>query len=732
MNIHKPVNLLIAPITAGLILIPFSGLTFANQEGTQESSIERITVQGSKRNTDLMESDLSITVIGAELIDQARLRDFSRIDDLAPNVQFNEAGQRGSIYITIRGVESNPFIVNRAAVYIDGIPFRELNNSVLNQIESIEVLRGPQGTLYGANSESGLIIVNTKQPTEHIERNFRLTAKQYPSGHGYESSGFVSGTLMEDTLTGSLAFSSAYEDAYVENLASSTSDSGHVRDNFLQGRLTWQPTDKISVKTTTYYLDSDAPGIFDQQYAPLNVELYNQFYADFFNGGVKLDDWSILEDAPKYTTEEELVAGVSANYQLNRGTIDFAASYRTLEEDAKGLDFDLTAMPVVSGREIKSRSFKNMELRYTSPSSDTFDYIIGVAYYAESEDNTKATFIGTGNLDSYLSAPVQYKDGEDSSIFGSLNWYLSPKFKLGAGLRYDNAKRNAVQTAGELDLGLGIVTTYQDADLSKSFDAWLPRLSVLYQIHENFSVHASVSKGYIPGGFNLTAVQEGVVDDSVLTYDSETLVSQEIGFKWQANNNKLRMSGAIFNINSDNWQEIQIATDAYGRPISSDYISSNASIKSRGIEFEMSWHPIDPFSINAHLGVVDAEYDNLQLTESLNVKGQSIQFVPDYDAGISIHYEWDNNLYARAEVGFIGETALRSRGDAIQDAVTTLNMQLGYDNGKYAIRLFGENLTNERRASGLAIENLAFGSDGLFYGPLDAPRVVGIEAEVWL
>ncbi|WP_102794382.1 TonB-dependent receptor [Bowmanella denitrificans] len=698
----------------------------------ESETLEKVIVKGSKRNTELMKSDLSVTLIDSALINEARLRDFSRIDDLAPNVQFNESGQRGSIYITIRGVESNPFIVNRAAVYIDGIPFRELSNSVLNQVDSIEVLRGPQGTLYGANSESGLIIVNTKTPSDVFEQNYRIAASDYHSGQGYEATGFISGPLINKELSGSVSFSSAYEDAFVKNIGTSTGDTGNIKENYIQGRLHWTPSDSLSINATTYWLDMDAPGLFDQQYVPLNINLYNQLYADNYNQGQQIDDWTVLEDAPKYTNEEEFVAGISATYKADYGDIDLAASYRSLEEDAKGLDLDLTAAPIVAGREAESEDYKNIELRFTSPTGNHFDYIVGLSYYSESEENTKSTFLGAGTLNSYLAAPMQYKEGKDKSVFGSINWYLTEKFKIGAGLRYDNAKRSAIQTEGELNLGFGTVTRYQDAHLSETFSAWLPKVSALYQYANNLSFHASLSKGYIPGGFNLTAVQDDKVDDNVFTYDSETLVSRELGYKWFSTDKKWRSSGAIFYIQSDNWQEIQIATDANGRPISSDYISSDASIISKGIEMELTWRPVKQFSVSGHIGYVNAEYDNLQLSESLNVKGQPIQFVPEYDAGLAARYQWDDDFYFRVEANFTGKTALRSRGDIFQKATAMLGLQLGYDSGEFAIRIFGENLTNERRASGLAVENMAFGTDGLFYSPLDAPRVIGLEAEVWL
>ncbi|MEM9759228.1 MAG: Plug domain-containing protein, partial [Pseudomonadota bacterium] len=119
-------------------------------------------VTATKRDTTLQDADVSATVLSASALRDARVTDIRRIDDLAPSVQFNESSPLGAVFISIRGVESNPFIVNRAAVYIDGIPFRELSNSVLTQLDAVEILRGPQSTLYGANTESGLVLIRTR------------------------------------------------------------------------------------------------------------------------------------------------------------------------------------------------------------------------------------------------------------------------------------------------------------------------------------------------------------------------------------------------------------------------------------------------------------------------------------------------------------------------------------------------------------------------------------------
>ncbi len=696
-------------------------------QSTPPDSVGEIVVTGTRRDTRLQDADVSVTVLDRKALDEARIRDVRQLDAAVPNVQFNESGQLGSTFISIRGIESNPFIVNRAAVYIDGIPFRELSNAVLNQVESVEVLRGPQATLYGANSESGLIVINTRAPTEHVVAEARATGMAFRGGLGGTADGFLGGPLAGDRLAGSVAWKAGQGDSYLPNRQPG-SPEGSLRELFLQGRLRWRPSDRLTVNATAYILDKRAPGIFDQQYVPLDVDLYNRTYADSFNGGRRIGRFSYIEDAPKLTKQREIVGGLSASYDPGYGTIDAAVSYRHYHSDAKGLDFDFTALPTVAGQDAKTKDFYNAELRFTSPANKPFNYIVGVTHYRDDNDRYQTTFIGPGTLDSYSPAPHQLSHGRDWGLFASANWSPAflPKLTLGAGIRYDHAHRAAEQNAGTLDLGGGNLFIYRDAELSGTFHAVLPRFSVRYKPSSQLTLYANSAKGYIPGGFNLTAAQADL-PDNILRFASETMWSHEGGFKWRSADGKLRLAGAAFYIRSNNWQEIQVATDASGRIISSDYIGASASIESKGFELEASAEPIGGLTLTANVGYSDARYRDLQVDATTNVRGQRVKLVPAYDGYLAARYQTPEGFFARAELALTGKMSLESRGEAVQPATQMVGLQAGYEGPHWSARAFVENLTDVRRATGLAFRNLAFGNDGNWYAPVGRGRQIGIE-----
>ncbi len=742
-----------------------------SQGGGQESdpvAIEEILVTGQKRTETLLQSDVAVTVMTEEFIDEARIRDLRRIDDLVPNVQFNETAQLSSVFVTIRGIESNPYIVNRAALYIDGIPFRELSNAVLSQIDSIEVLRGPQSTLYGANSEAGLLIINSRQSNLKQEADVRLTATTFNGDQGYTLDGFLGGTLVEGAMSGSLAFRAQKEDSYISNPASLTGEPGEIRDLFLQARMTWQPSEQLTINGTAYILDTKAPGLFDQEYPPIDRNLYDSLYGDFFNGGREVGRFEFLNDAPKHTDEQDVLAGLSATYELPYGALDAAFSFTELEKDSAGLDLDLTAgsyflfpnpfympdnplfgppffeIPGLAGRELEKEEFWSGELRFTSPDSDLFSYIVGVSWYKEDKRTLLTTSAFNPMLDDYnpyVLTPPQFAKGEDIALFGSATFALGVEaLSATVGLRHDWAKRETVQQEGPpLNIGL-IQLNFFDIQLEEDFTELLPRFVLSYEASESLNFYASASKGYVPGGFNLTLAEDANISEDLTIYDKESVWSYEVGAKTRLPDGRGYLNLAAFYIESDNWQEVRVLTDEMGRVTSSAFIGANADIQSYGFEIETVYEPIERLKLVASFGYTEATYQDFlfqagaqgEAVQEFDLDGEPVKLVPEFDANFSALYEFESGFFVRGELSVTGDTPLDERNRAVRDTVAVVNLQAGYERDRLRVQWFVENLTDERYPSGLAFEHFLFGADGTFYAPLDAPRIIGVEVEVGL
>lgn len=734
--------------TGAVAALSAASLAAAQSVDEELVTLDKIVVQGTKQETTLQDADVAVTVIGREALEAARVTDFRKIDDLAPNVQFNDSSPLGAVYISIRGVESNAFVVNRAAVYIDGIPFRELSNSVLTQLESVEVLRGPQSTLYGANTESGLILINTRPPGDEFEANGTFTATTFDTGEAYYFEGYVGGPIAEDTLSGSVAVRYSDRDYFLQNIGATPQGQGQIDELYVQGRLRWTPTDRLTVNANAYVIDTEAPGIYRFDGFPVDLDRYNAVYSDGIlfdpsnpfspppvNGPRRATDFQFVNDAPKRAEIEEFVGGISANYDTGFGELDFSLSHRTEDIDDRGFDIDATNGPFLAGAQFDSNDLVNAEVRFSSMQDQALTYSIGASFYTEEETLVLASLLGPGGLDDFSPSPEQAVNSDDFGLFGSISYSPSglPALTGTIGLRYDEAKRETTQQAGELDLGFSVFV-FDDLQLEDTFDAVLPRFALRYEPTDTLTLYANIAKGYLPGGFNLTAAQDGFQDD-VIRYDSEELWSYEVGVKWQSPDAKAFLAGAVFFIEAENYHEISALLDDQGNIVSTSFISSDAAIESSGFELEGQWTPTRHFTLTGNLGVVNSEYTDFGRGEAAEVVGNPVKLIPEYDANLAARYAFDNGFFVRGEINFIGETALDEgnrtgfTANALdtQKAVEMYAVQIGYEAETWSVRLFGENLTDIRRISGGGYPSAFFPSDGLLYGAIDAPRIAGVE-----
>ncbi|MEM1191683.1 MAG: TonB-dependent receptor [Pseudomonadota bacterium] len=717
--------------------------------GVDPTKIEEVRVTATKRDTTLQDADVSATVLSASALRDARVTDIRRIDDLAPSVQFNESSPLGAVFISIRGVESNPFIVNRAAVYIDGIPFRELSNSVLTQLDAVEILRGPQSTLYGANTESGLVLIRTRPPGEELEANITATATSFDTGEAYQLEGFIGGPIV-DALQGSIAFRQSDRDYYMENIGATPQGPGTVDELFVQGRLRWTPNAAFTVNATSYMINTDAPGIYRFDAFPIEVDDYNAVYSEGrlfdpsnplstppVNGSLRASDFRFVNDAPKRAEIRERVAGVSADYRLASGTINASISYRSEDLDDLGFDIDRSNGPFLAGASIDPKELWNAEVRWSSDDDEPLVYSVGASYYTETDTQRLGSLIGPGDLPDFVYSPKQSNESEDLGLFGSISYTppAMPKLTATVGLRYDRAHRETSQQEGVLDLGF-TQFVFDDLALEDTFEAWLPRFAIRYEASDSLTVYSNIARGYLPGGFNLAAAQDGFVDQ-VIEYDAESLWSFDLGARWRSSDGRIFLGAAVFYVETDNFQEISDLVDEQGNVASTSFIGADAATESYGLEIEGQWLATDRLSFTGNLGIIDASYTDFGGARREQIIGNPVKLIPEYDANLAVNYDHPTGLFVRGELTMLGETRLNEGPrpfqigvDNRQKAVELFGVQVGYRTPRWSLRLFAENITDERRVSGLGFPNAVFPTDGVLYGSIDLPRVVGVELDL--
>ncbi|MEM9316451.1 MAG: TonB-dependent receptor, partial [Pseudomonadota bacterium] len=569
-------------------------------------------------------------------------------------------------------------------------------------------------------------------------------------GDSYEVDGYVGGPLGEQ-VAGALSFQYSDRDYYLENTGSTPQGPGQIEELFLQGRLQWTPTDRLTIDALAYVIDTQAPGIYTFDGFPVDLDRYNAIYSDGalfdptdpftlapFNGSDRASDFRFVHDAPKRAEVTQIIAGANATYATNAGVVDFALSYRTEDTDDRGFDIDGTNAPLLAGAEEEEEEVFNAEIRFTSDPVQSLRYSLGASYYFEEDVRALGSLIGPGSLNDFVFSPDQSVASYDVGLFGSLSYTPSswPNLTATFGLRYDRARRETTQEAGALDLGFAVFF-FNDLELEETFDAFLPRFALKYEPSDTVTLYGSAAKGYLPGGFNLTAADAGFEGD-VTRYDSEELWSYELGARWKSASGRARLAGAVFYIDAENYQEITALLDEQGNVISTSLVASDAAIENYGFELEGHWNISDLLTLTGNLGVTEAEYKEFSRLEASEVVGNPVKLIPEYDANIALRYQNPSGFFVRGEVNFIGETPLDEgnrtgfTANALdtQEAVEMYGMQAGYETELWSLRVFGENLSDVRRVNGTGFPNAVLPFDGLLNASIDTPRTVGVEVTV--
>lgn len=723
------------PKTSLLVLcsIAHSTLSFAdetvNKTALDAEDIEKIIVVGSKMNQAVQETPMSVTVFNREMMDKAGMMTLRDIDDYAPNVSISQIGQVGGTYISIRGIESNPFIVNRTAVYVDGIPYRDPDMLRLHNVNQVEILRGPQGTLYGSNADAGVIVISTKTPYQELESSIGLAVNSFEHGQSYTINGSISGGLT-DNLTAIANVELEQGDSYIRNIASLVGEEGELENIAASTKFRYQPTDNSQIDLIYFYNKLDAPGLYEQEFPALDVDLYNKSYGVTANGGRLIGDFEFANDPPKKTTEEEWGTAIALQHDFNELTFNLTASYRSEEELSYGTDFDLTAMPISTGGTREESSYWNVEARLSKLEQSGIDWLVGVTLSKDKKSRQLYSLIGSGDFENYAKASLQHLQPKSWAAFAQTIWPITDKLNLTTGLRYEHSEREVNQEAGLLDLGDIGQFTFPALSEKASSDAWVPKVALDYTFDSQLLLYASAAKGFLPGGYNLVAADKGPeIAAKYGTYDDEELWSYEFGAKSELFDGTAFISAALFYIDASSWQEYNVLTDSEGRVLSTVLVSSDAAIESKGFEIEFNAQATDNLQLIAGFGYIDAKYSRYHFSTNEDYSGNKVKMVPEFDFSLSANYDLTDHWYVRTDLQALGKTPLHQDNSVMRDTQWLFGLSTGYQTESWSARLYVKNLTNERYASGLAYKNFLLGDDGNDYAPLANPRVLGLDVD---
>ncbi|MFT6366746.1 MAG: iron complex outermembrane receptor protein [Bacteroidia bacterium] len=713
----------------------------------QTPMLEEVIVTATKRAENLQDIPLAVNAFSSDTIHEAGINDTSDLAIMTPSLNANANSSPFTTRLTIRGIgtaQADPALEPSVGMFVDGVFMSRsgLGTSDLTDIERIEVLQGPQGTLYGKNANAGAISIITKRPNfDEFEGYVEASAGNYGMG---KLTATVSGPI-GDTVAYRLSGNIHQRDGYYDNAGTGVDDQNDADDWNLQGKLQWQATDRLSMLLSAAHVERDTTccgadstqgdtvqqKLIDQGLSPDNNDPYN---------------YKVATDRPEAFTMESDLVSLHIDYDMHWGSITFITGWNNYEYSTS-LDADRSQLDLLylSNEHNEGDSF-SQELRLDASLGDNIDYQVGLFYYEQTTqrgDGTPIVFIGEDFITiadqqglplpfptvALVAQPGDYLtslniwDTRTLALFGQATWHIGDRWHLTGGLRWTDEEREAELFAESFSTAplaavisfLDIVSTPIDTTLDRSSDNvdWLTKLA--YDIGESSMIYASVSTGSKSGNFNGV---NGEPDER--EFDDETTTSYELGLKATVLDSTLRINAAAFYTEIEDYQfqdqmEVGIGTT----------VSNDGKVEVSGIDIQLDALPLPNLTLTAGLLYM---YD-YEITAGPR-EGQELPYTAEFSGNIGATLVFPlagGGLYIRGDYIFMDDH-ITNGGNADQlkdkdiDDRELLNMKIGWRNDNWNISLWGKNLTEDEYATQTTITQLFSGQDSYFLAP---PRTYG-------
>lgn len=718
MKISRTVLLKSSTLALAAMIMQDVGSAHAN------SMLEEIVVRARKRNESVQDVPIAITALSGSYLQDRGTSSLDELTSLVPNMVSVGTGSSGANVFSIRGLSTtanNPGIETGIGLYVDevyiGRSFAFI--TTLMDIDRVEVLRGPQGTLFGRNTVGGAINIFTSNPGEALEAAADLTYGNYDL---VQLRGSVGGPIVEGKVFAKISTTYKKRDGYLKDFISgekyNNEDSWSTR-----GKILVKASDSLDITLTAdYYTDDSVTDIMDIRGGALEV-------ADPY----PLKERTIGTDFDSHGKRESYGFSGQMNWKLDGFDITSITSYRSHETDGL-LDQDFSVVDIsFTGREENQKQF-SQELRLASDASQQFNYILGLYYFHQSEDAITTANLGSAVLGAGETAYTVADVSDDAyAAFASFNYDISEKFTISGGLRYtyEDKKIDYSQTLSDGAFLLPILEiAIPIPPLADSFSdsAVSGNISLNYKPTEDILTYLSYGRGFKAGGFNATLL--GVTPDN-LSFKPEYLDSYEIGLKSSWLEDRLRVNIAAFYMDYSDKQEQTLVGTTF-------LVANSSSARSKGFEIEVMARPHEQLQVIAGFGYTDAYYKSYPvcsfdgLGDPVDCSGNRLQNAPKYTTNLSVRYDQpvgqNLNLFTQAELNYRSASFIHVENNPnyVHQKLTLVNARIGIEDkdGTWSASFWGKNIFNQER------QVLSFDFLGTDYAYLSEPRTYGIELRV--
>jgi iron complex outermembrane recepter protein len=705
---HAAVEAVAAVAAAvALALPPAAGAQSAARAG---AALEEIVVTAEFREVDAQALPRSVSVLDRDVLESATLQHFEEVTLLVPNLNWSGEGSRAR-YFQLRGIGEleqyegapNPSV----GFLIDDIDFSALGGvATLFDVDRVEVLRGPQGTRYGANALGGLIYMRSAAPPEDFAADFELTG----GNDDTRAIGAAAGGPLGANAGYRVSVHRYESNGFRDNVFLGRDDTYGRDELTTRAKFRWTPSERVDVEATALYLDLDNG--------------YDAWAVD--NG------FTVYSDNPGRDAQRSVAGSVRVAASFDRfdvvsitGVNDTDATY-SFDADWGNADYWAPFVyDYVSVTERQRRTY-NQEVRLLSEpgaiANGRGEWLVG-AYVLDLDESNDRRTVGVYD-DAFFCTPcalderveTQY-DATNFALFGQIDLSLTERAALTAGLRWERRAADYGDTFGN---------RFEPTDRMLGGE-----VALSWDFSDDWMTYLRLARGYKAGGFNVSFA--GVDFDQVdnvtpeqIEFDAESLLSFEAGVKGVWLDGRLRGELGVFESRRDD-QQIKIPMQlTLGDPSSFLFLTENAERgRHRGLETSVAWQATDALTLSASVGLLDTKIERFSLYPGL--EGREQAHAPRRSFGLAAEYRPAGGWWGRLDLMGRGDFYFDYGHDATSDDYTLVNVSVGREWGAWSATLWARNLLDEE----YAVRGFFFGNEppdfpDTLYTRLGDPRHVGL------
>lgn len=664
-----------------------------------EGGIDDIVVTANRESSLLSKTPISMTAVSGDMLRTAGIASPTALAEITPNLTINRdsvPASGGGLQITIRGVTSADATEKgdpSAAFLRDGIYIARPQAQEVSffDIERIEVLRGPQGTLYGRNTTAGVVNVLTVRPKNEFEVSGNVS---YASFDAIDATGVVN-LPAGDGLAFRLAANHSRRDNVVIATASPTDINPYRNTTSVRLSALAKPTDRLSI-----FVQGDYSWIKGSGFG--TVPVTNFFAGPFvanstpqYIGGKAKSLRSTNRAIPSEQSTDNNTWGLMGelSWDLGFGTVTWLSSYREFDRDEMRQAGPLGGQQIHFFGNFKQNS---QELRLAIGGDSWWKAQVGGYYFKEKSD---LSLIGLTTNVAFFQGPTK---AVGKALFGQLTVTPLDGLNLTAGVRYSEDEKSRTGSIVSDPFGARNILQINDADRSFSKTTW--RLGADYDIPGLGLIYTTVSTGYKAGGFNdgclVGSRASCALTANQLYYQPETITSYEAGFKWRLMDDAVRLNGSVFHYD---YKDLQLSQASLCSGVNCQLTSNAGKSKIDGVELDAVLKPAEGHSVNLGFNWLDARYTKFSPVPGVDFAGRPLARAPklSWTAGYTFNHDLDNGgrILATVQTRFSDRydlTDLATRVHFYQPSFTKTNITLGYTapDDRWDVQLFAKNLEN--------------------------------------